>query len=88
MSKPWCPDEQVSPLRRSAAGREWARLKHQWREKTSERKIPSEAIAALALLASACVAAAILLYALAGPSDVFHRDQAADWSAVDGVRRP
>lgn len=86
MSKPWRPDEDSTPLRTRGA-RGWARLKREWREETRQRKIPSNAVAALGLLAAACLGAAILLYALAGPIDVFEGEAGSDWSAVDGPRR-
>lgn len=86
MSKPWRPDEEAGPLR-DRDSRGWARLKREWREETSERRIPSNALPALVLLAASCLGAAILLYELAGPIDVFERESGADWSAVDGAGR-
>ena len=39
----------------------------------------------LVVLAAACLGAAIGLYEVAGPRDVFERDSAVDWNAVDEV---
>lgn len=37
----------------------------------------------MAVMALACIGAAVGLYALAGPRDVFERGTSGDWSAVD-----
>lgn len=51
------------------------------------RRLPDGAKAGLALFAAACLGAAIGLYEVAGPSDVFERDPTIDWNAVDEAAR-
>ena len=90
MSKPWRPDDEILPLHRVAPPRarrlgakEWQRLKREWREEVHGRPLPHGSRTAMALLGLACLGAAIGLYAMAGPRDVFERDSGGDWSAVE-----
>ena len=90
MSKPWRPDEEILPLDGGAERRagslgpkEWQRLKREWREEVHGRPLPHGSRTAMALLGLACLGAAIGLYAMAGPRDVFERDAGGDWSAVE-----
>ena len=83
--KPWRPETDALPLRPKLARREWTRLHNYWRAPTERPKLPDGAKAGLVLLAAACIGAAIGLYEVAGPRDVFERDSAIDWNAVDEV---
>lgn len=55
MSKHWNPEDELARLRETDAKARW----------------PEGATAGLVVVAAACVAAAMLLYRLAGPRDVF-----------------
>ena len=91
MSKPWRPDDDVVRARFGGAKR--LRSLDELippdlaRPIRRIRRLPDGAKAGLVLFAAACIGAAIGLYALAGPSDVFERDPAIDWNAVDDAAR-
>ena len=95
MSKPWRHDDEILPLDRGTARRargllgaeEWQRLKREWREEVHGRPLPHGSRTAMALLGLACVGAAIGLYAMAGPRDVFEWDSGGDWSAVEDAAK-
>ena len=88
MSKPWRPDEDIARAR--SGGGERLRSPGEfapsgWLEHLRGHRLPDGAKVGLALLAAACIGAAIGLYELAGPRDVFERDASVDWNAVDEV---
>jgi len=95
MSKPWRPDEEVFRARFGAGKRLRSldefetpgfvgRLE---RLRRARKSLPPGATVALVLLGAACVGAAVGLYSVAGPIDVFERDAASDWSAVEEAGR-
>jgi hypothetical protein len=55
MSRHWNPDGELTRARRTPA----------------RPRLPAESITGLALVATACIATAVLLYRLAGPRDIF-----------------
>jgi hypothetical protein len=86
MSKPWHPDQEIARAR--SGGGERLRpldafIPSGLLERLRQHRLPDGAKVGLALLAAACIGAAIGLYEVAGPSDVFERDPAIDWNAVD-----
>lgn len=91
MSKDWRPDEDV--VRARFGGGKRLRSLDEFvppafaGQMRRVRRLPDGAKAGLILLAAACIGAAIGLYEVAGPNDVFERDPAIDWNAVDEAAR-
>lgn len=91
MSKHWRPDENAVRARFGAGKRPRSLDEFVPLELAGQirrvRRLPDGAKVGLILFAAACIGAAIGLYEVAGPRDVFERDPGGDWNAVEEAAR-
>lgn len=95
MSKHWRPDEDIVHAR-FGDGRRLRSLDEfvppefvgrMERVRKAHRSLPHGSRTGLVLLAAACIGVAVGLHEAFGPRDVFERDVAGDWSAVDEAQK-
>jgi hypothetical protein len=91
MSEHWKPDTNAVPLRPGKARREWTRLQAYWQDEVRSRPLPDGGKAGLILVAAACLGAAIGIYQVLGPREIFAPGAQSDSKsgpaapAIDGV---